>query len=73
MRDLDNVEEGFSKIWDDSWMPEKKIDNTPENIVRSLHEYRDTRFDNILNNLVDNKERDNETTSESGIPSTEDQ
>ena len=47
MRDLDNIENVLSKL-----------DNTPEDIVRSLHEYRDMRFDNLLANLIDNKERD---------------
>lgn len=53
MRDLDNVEELFSKL-----------DMSPDDIVRSLHEYRDERFDNLLANLIDNKERDNEISSE---------
>ena len=47
MRDLDNLEELFAKL-----------DISPDDIVRSLHEYRDARFDNLLANLVDNKERD---------------
>ena len=62
MRDLDNVEESFNKL-----------DISPEDIVRSLHEYRDQRFDNLLSNLVDNKERDNEKPSRSDIPSDKDQ
>lgn len=62
MRDLDNVENILSKL-----------DSTPDDIVRSLHEYRDMRFDNLLANLVDNKERDNETTSGSELPSDKDQ
>ena len=49
MRDLDNLDDFLGKL-----------DVTPEDIVRSLHEYRDTRFDNLLSNLVDNKERDND-------------
>lgn len=48
MRDLDNIENVL-----------RKLDNTPLDIVLSLHEYRDMRFHNLLNNLIDNKERDN--------------
>lgn len=48
MRDLDNIENILSKL-----------DNAPSDIVLSLHEYRDMRFDNLLANLIDNKERDN--------------
>lgn len=48
MRDIDNVEEIFNKL-----------DISPDDIIRSLHEYKDQRFDNLLENLIDNKERDN--------------
>ena len=61
MRDLDNLDELLSKL-----------DITPDDIVRSLHEYRDARFDNLLSNLVDNRERDNETAPGSDIPSEQD-
>ena len=55
MRDLDNLENVLNKL-----------DTSPTDIVLSLHEYHDKRFDDILSNLVDNKERDNndEITSE---------
>lgn len=52
MRDLDNIEEAFNKL-----------DMSPDDIVKSLHEYRDTRFDNLLQNLIDNKERDKDEIS----------
>jgi len=60
MRDLDNVEDSFNKL-----------DINPDDIVRSLHEYRDSRFDNLLANLVDNRERDDETPSGREISSEE--
>jgi hypothetical protein len=61
MRDLDNLDELLSKL-----------DITPDDIVRSLHEYRNTRFDNLLSDLVDNRERDNEATSGQELPSDQD-